>query len=117
MSTPIIFSLLQLSFVLSTALEVIAAVFLIKERARGTWIMLGGGVVSMAGQVSYWVAPLYLRYLGSSPPLQFFYLSSAVIALGALIFGIGLFLYALHRRGQGSRVAELEAILESIQNH
>ncbi|GAA5119092.1 hypothetical protein JIN84_22210 [Luteolibacter yonseiensis] len=114
MSSSIIFSLFQLSFVLSTAIQLIASVFLAKEKAGGTAVMIGGGVVSMLGQVGYWVVPLYLRYVGVGSQLRFFYLASAVIALGSLIFAIGLLLYGLHRRGQASRVEELEAILESI---
>ncbi len=35
----------------------------------------------------------------------------SVRTLGSLLFGIGLLLHALHRRAQGNRIAELEAIL------
>lgn len=77
--------------------------------------MLGGGVVSMMGQVGWWILPMYCRSVGVTTPIEFYYIGSAAIALGAVIFSIGLLLHALRLRGQGNRVAELEAILTTIQ--
>ena len=105
----------QLCCVLVTAIELVAAVFLFKERAKGTGIMVAGGVISMLGQAVYWTLPLIFGSHGVGSLLRFYYVTSAVITLGWLFFSFGLLLYALHRRGQGNRVAELEAILATIQ--
>jgi hypothetical protein len=107
--------LFQSSCLLITVLQLVAATLLMKGRTRGTGIMLGGAVVAMIGQVGLFTVPLYAPNSAATRLLEIYLGVSALILLGTFIFVIGLVLYALYRRGQANRVAELEAILSTIQ--
>lgn len=107
--------LFQSTSLLISVLQLVAAVILIKDRTRGSEIMIGGGVVALVGQVGLWTIPLYVSSSEPNLMIDIYLGATSLFALGSVFFVIGLVLYALHRRGQGNRVAELEAIIETIQ--
>ena len=88
-------------------LQLTAAVFLLRERGSGPWLMLIGGSISVVLTVALQILPLVL----SPNNMPTYLVISAFATLGSLLFGIGLLLHALQRRALGHRIAELEAIL------
>ena len=89
-------------------LQITAAVFLLRERGWGPWLMLIGSGIAVGGSVAFRIMVLVMT---SSNKVQVYTAVSSLTTLGSLLFGIGLLLHALQRRAQGNRIAELEAIL------
>lgn len=103
--------------VVLAALNITAAVILLKDRHLGAWLMLAGCAVSLLGQIGHFVMQFTVM-TGKFDSGQFhlFAVMSSVTYLGALVFSAGLLLHALYQQSKGKRVAELEAIIASIQN-
>ena len=93
-------------------LEIITAVMLLKEEGAGPKLMLGGAVTGLLGNLSFNIVPLLTSLIDMEVHL-IYSMTWALTALGSMLFTIGLLLYALRRRAQATRIAELEAILES----
>lgn len=100
--------------VLLGGLEIATAVLLLQERGLASWLMLAGSTVSGLGQL---VLPIIVRVAPSirRGNLDLYMLLLSVVGFGSFVFSIGLLVHALRRRGQTNRIAELEAILASIQ--
>ena len=122
MSYPIDAWIYQLVITLSCMLELVVAILLYREKGAGRWLMLGGGGAAVISYVAAWTLTLFSAYLALDTLLSVEFqmvlnkLIKGISIFGTLTFCIGLLLYTLHRRGQGNRVAELEAILETIHN-
>jgi len=99
------------------ALNITSAVILLKERHLGAWLMLGGGMVSLLGQIWLFVIQITMM-IGSPDPRRFQLITviSSVCYLGGLLFSVGLLLHALYQKSKANRVSELEAIIASIRN-
>lgn len=93
--------------ILLAGLQITAAVLLLRERGAGPWLMLCGGVISVLGPSVSAIGSL----MGGQSSEPMVITTSSLRIFGSLLFGIGLLLHALHRRAQGNRIAELEAIL------
>lgn len=107
---PIIHMLIS---VICFAAQITAALYLLPDKGSGPWLVLVGSVVTMIGMVGAWFVPYF-----SPGPLNLTYINlmaPVVVICGSLISCSGWLMYALHRRGQRNRVAELEAIIETIQ--
>lgn len=91
-------------------LQITSAVILLRERGYGPWLMLVGSGITVVANVA---VRIMMLVMSSSNKFQTFTAVSSFSILGSLLFGIGLLLHALQRRGQGNRIAELEAILAS----
>lgn len=106
-----------LLYFVTAALQITAAVFLLKERHMGALLMLVGGIVMLLGQLGNFALSFALM-MGrfGSPNTLVFTAVSAVAGLGCLLFAIGLLLHALRQRSKANRIAELEAIIASMQN-
>lgn len=94
-------------------LLIASSVLLLRERHHSAWLMLAGSVTTAVGSIASHLIPLVMTFNGSSPTMQVYLAVSALSALGALIFAIGLLLHVLQRRSQAARIAELELILNS----
>ena len=94
-------------------LEITAAVFLLRERGGGPWLMLIGSGIAVVGRVAI---PFMLPVINPSDHFLTYTAVSSFATLGSLTFGIGLLLHALQRRALGNRIAELEAILATRQD-
>jgi hypothetical protein len=94
-------------------LLVASSVLLLRERHHSAWLMLAGSVTTTVGSIASYLIPLMMTFNGASPTMQIYQAVSALSALGALTFAIGLLLHVLQRRGQAARIAELELILHS----
>ena len=103
-----------LSGLLVGGLNIATAVILLRERHTGPWLMLAGSAITLMGQASVIVFQFFVIRSRPGLNLQWMLASSAFSALGALLFAIGLLLFALHLRGRANRVAELEQILNSM---
>lgn len=93
--------------------QVAAYAFLLRERGWEPRMMLIGGVVWILGRLVGWIPELTKPSMlgGSLISLTL----SAFSILGLTLSSIALLIYALRRRGQANRVAELEAIIATIQ--
>lgn len=100
------------SSLLIGGLHVTSAAILLRERHTGPWLMLAGSAIALVGQTSAKVMQFFLDRR-SDLDFKLIFASTALATLGALMFAIGLLLYALHQRGKANRIAELEAILNS----
>lgn len=107
----IIWSLLAL---LLGAMQITIAILLLKEKGAGPKLMLAGAVASILGNVGSASMSFLADLLNSGDSaMALYWIVSAVSALGALLFTIGLLLNVLRRRALTTRIAELEAILRS----
>ncbi|RYD17613.1 MAG: hypothetical protein EOP88_25650 [Verrucomicrobiaceae bacterium] len=107
----IIWSLLAL---LLGAMQITIAILLLKEKGAGPKLMLAGAVASILGNVGSASMSFLADLLNSGDSaIALYWIVSAVSALGALLFTIGLLLNVLRRRALTTRIAELEAILRS----
>jgi hypothetical protein len=97
-----------LTALLFGGLQITAATLLLRERGSGPWLMLIGGGMTLTIHVA---VPLVSRFQNSFNSYPAIFVLTAFATLGSLLFGIGLLLHALQRRGLGNRIAELEAIL------
>jgi hypothetical protein len=99
------------------ALHITSAVILSKERHLGAWLMLAGSVVMLLGQIAQFA--IQIAIASGSVNVERIHLmavTSSVSNLGGLTFAVGLLLHALYQRAKIHRVAELEAIIASMQN-
>lgn len=104
--------------IIVTALNVISAVVLLRERHLGAWLMLAGSATYLLGQFGSFVVQIAFMTgnrlaVGN---MQFMMAFPAVSALGSLLFAVGVLLHALHQRAKANRITELEAIIASLQN-
>jgi hypothetical protein len=96
------------------AMEITIAVMLLKEKGAGPKLMLAGAVAGIVGNLGSAAINFVADVLGAGDsPYTFYGIVWAVSALGSLLFTVGLLLHVLHRRALATRIAELEAILES----
>ena len=95
------------------ALQVTAAILLLRERGMGPWMMLCGSVIGLIGSVGSSGFSILSRLYSIMEVGNIMILLSFVSAFGHLLFTIGLLLYALQRRALANRITELEAILHS----
>jgi hypothetical protein len=115
MFNSIISSLVIVFLVLCSATQATAAIILLRNRGVGQWIILGGSVITLAGLFAFLLLPVYLRSSRYAAAHEIYYIPWAMIALGLMLSCVGLLLYAFDRRREIDRVAELEAILATIQ--
>lgn len=108
---------IQIAWLLFTlivaAANITSACLLLKDRGAGPVLMLTGSVITLigAGLVHVWTFLQSLGVVGFS--IRILEMLSPLGALGWLLFAIGLLLFALRRRSQTARIAELEAIVEA----
>jgi hypothetical protein len=100
---------------LNAGLQIAASVLLIRDRGWIPWLMLVGAALSTLGQFSGLITHFLFPAFSRNSNFMIYEVSNSVTFLGLLLFSLGLLVYALHRRRQADRVAELEAILASIQ--
>lgn len=98
-----------------SAAHITSACLLLKERGAGPVLMLIGSAIALIGgsAVHIWVILQNAGLVDSSFSNRIFEMLSPLGALGWLLFAIGLLLFALRRRSQTARIAELEAIIEA----
>lgn len=90
--------------------QIVSAILLLRERHVGPRVMLCGGILSLIAGLGHSVL---MSGLTPQKTIRFIEVGSYVSALGMLLFAAGLLLFALHRRGQSARIAELEMILSA----
>lgn len=95
-------------------LNLASAVFLMKEKHGGIWLMLAGGILALLGSLGS-LGILISMFMNLGIPIhrigEWTTPVAALSGLGSLMFAIGLLLHVLRERGKGQRIAELEAIL------
>ena len=98
------------------AIQIIGSVLLLREQHLGPWLMLVGACISLlAGGATQAISILGFPF-GLTDHIEVFYqVAGGISSLGWLCFGAGLLIYALHRRSQHHRIAELERVVESQQ--
>lgn len=100
-------------------LNITSAVLLLREKHAGTWLMLAGGGVSLLGTLVHFVVQMMMvlqpQRMMVELAIKWLTPAGALASLGSLVFAIGLLMHALRERGKASRIAELEAILQSRQ--
>jgi hypothetical protein len=106
---------------LITAVNLISAIALLKQRHMGPRLMFAGACVSISGMIAMIGFQIFLisgitKTNGFMAYQNWWLPISSLNYLGSLLFAIGLLLHALHLRGRADRIAELEAILNSRNN-
>lgn len=99
------------------ALNITSAVVLLKDRHIGAWLMLVGSGVSLLGLLGHFSMQIaMLLRTGDPERFKLFTVMSAFSYLGAVLFSVGLLLHAFYQKSKANRIAELEAIIASLQN-
>ena len=107
-----LFLVIYLIFSLSCSfVQIMAGVHLLPEKGREPWMILVGATISIVGGIPFVLFELFEVHFME----RVYYLVPALSLLGSLLSWAGVLLYALHRRGRRNRIAELEAIIESMQ--
>lgn len=96
------------------ALEIGISLMLLKEEGVGPKLMLGGAVAGLLGNLGSFAVPFLWEWLVGNNPVELPYVVMwSLTGLGSTLFTLGLLLYVLRRRALATRIAELEAILDS----
>ena len=104
--------------VLIAVMQITASVILVREKALGTYLMLGGAIGAVIGAIgTYTYFFLSISSLGNGweTTMQIQMTFSGVALLGSLTFFSGLLLHALRRQAIAQRLMQLEAIM-AVQN-
>lgn len=103
---------LSVIFLICCAVQITAAGLLFPDKGAGPKLLFVGTSISLIGVFSIWIFPYQILSLDGSP---YNYIVSAIFMLGTLMSCMGMLLHARQRQRQGNRVAELEAMIASIQ--
>lgn len=104
--------------VLIAVMQITSSVILVREKALGTYLMLGGAIGAVIGAIgTYTYFFLSISSLGNGweTTMQIQMTFSGVALLGSLTFFSGLLLHALRRQAIAQRLMQLEAIM-TVQN-
>jgi hypothetical protein len=101
--------------ILFCLLQILAAVLLFRERGTNGWMMLIGGVLSGITTLTLLIVDIFHEVsalpVGWATINRYRNVLGTMATCGQFVFLVGLVLYALRRRAQIHRIAELEQII------
>lgn len=95
------------------AVQIIAAVLLLRDRGTGPWLMLAGAVISLLSSIGGRLFVMFAVRRLSAPEIPVIYqIISGIGGLGTILFTAGLLIFVLQRRALRTRIDELEHIAD-----